>query len=119
MSGTRRCGKRFQTSAELVAALDRLDEKGRADPDQARGPFRAMRSRRRPVADGSVGVWWYQRQFIPPRVRDPVSVVIADFRTGPAIRNSIAPSNRRCSEGWRRRASSAPSTGRESGQCLA
>src|SRR6185436_9699623 len=75
--------KRFQTSAELVAALDRLDDKGELIP--------IKRTVRLPYAIAaavvlvavSIGVWWYQRQFIPVS-HDPVTVVIADFlnRTG-------------------------------------
>jgi serine/threonine protein kinase/tetratricopeptide (TPR) repeat protein len=71
--------KRFQTSAELVAALDRLDEKGELIP--------IKRTIRLPYAIAgivlllaiSVGVWWYQRQFIPPAKHETVKVVIADF----------------------------------------
>jgi tetratricopeptide (TPR) repeat protein len=72
--------QRYQTSAELVGALDRLDDKGELIP--------IKRTIRLPYAIAaiilllaiSVGVWWYQRQFIPPPVHDPVSVVIADLQ---------------------------------------
>jgi eukaryotic-like serine/threonine-protein kinase len=72
--------KRYQTTAELVAALDLLDDNGKLKPKK--------RVVRMPVAVAvatlllgiSAGVWWYQRQFIPPPVHDPVSVVIADFQ---------------------------------------
>ena len=71
--------KRFQTSADLVAALDRLDDKGE--------PIPIRHTIRLPYAIAgvvlllamSVGVWWYQRQFIPPATHDAVKVVIADF----------------------------------------
>ena len=71
---------RYQTSAELVAALDRLDEKGELIPIKrvVRLPYVAAVVAL--LLAGSVGVWWYQRQFIPPPVHDPVSVVISDFR---------------------------------------
>jgi len=32
------------------------------------------------LVTASIGVWWYQRQFIPPAVHDPVSIVLADFQ---------------------------------------
>jgi tetratricopeptide (TPR) repeat protein len=78
--------QRFQSSAELVAALDRLDEKGELVP--------IRRTIRLPYAIAaivlllgiSVGVWWYQRQFIPPTKHEPVTVMIADIvnKTGDA-----------------------------------
>ena len=89
---------RYQTSAELVAALDRLDEKGELIPIKrvVRLPY---------VAAGvalllavSAGVLWYQRQFIPPPMHDPVTVVIADLanRTGDAtFDNAIGQTLRR------------------------
>jgi serine/threonine protein kinase/tetratricopeptide (TPR) repeat protein len=89
---------RYQTSAELVAALDRLDEKGELIPIKrvVRLPY---------VAAGvalllavSVGVLWYQRQFIPPPVHDPVSVVIADFQnttSDPNFENTLEQSLQR------------------------
>jgi eukaryotic-like serine/threonine-protein kinase len=72
--------KRYQTTAELVGALDLLDDSGKLKPKK--------RVVRMPVAVAvatlllgtSAGVWWYQRQFIPPPVHDPVSVVIADLQ---------------------------------------
>jgi len=71
--------QRYATSADLVAALDRLDAKGELIP--------IKRTIRLPYAIAavvllsamSVGVWWYQRQFIPPATHDPVSVLVADF----------------------------------------
>jgi len=90
--------KRFQTSADLVAALDRLDDKGE--------PIPIRRTIRLPYAIAgvvlllavSVGVWWYQQQFIPMAVHDPVKVVIADFvnTTGDqAFDNTLAQTVRR------------------------
>jgi serine/threonine protein kinase/tetratricopeptide (TPR) repeat protein len=94
--------KRDQTTAELVAALDRLDDNGKLKPKK--------RVVRMPVAVAvatlllgiSAGVWWYQRQFIPPPVHDPVSVVIADFvnQTGnPAFDQTLEPMLKRALEG--------------------
>jgi len=95
-------GKRFQTTAELVAALDLLDDSGKLRPVKrvVRLPF-ALAAVTVLLA-ASVGVWWYQRQFIPPPVHDPVSVVIADLdnRTNDAAFNrTLEPMLRRALEG--------------------
>ena len=93
--------KRFQTSAELVAALNRLDENGE--------PIPIRRVVRLPLVAAvvalllavSVGVWWYQRQFIPPAKHDPVSVVIADFQNNtkdPAFDGTVEPMLKRALE---------------------
>jgi serine/threonine protein kinase/tetratricopeptide (TPR) repeat protein len=93
---------RFQTSAELVAALDALDEQGE--------PIPIKRVVRLPVMVGIVavllvasgGIWWYQRSLIPPAPHDPVSVVIADFQNGtndPAFDRVVEPMLRRALEG--------------------
>jgi len=68
--------KRFQTTKDLVIALDRLDDNGRLRP--------IRRVVGLPLASAVAtlllalvgGVWWYTR---PPVQHDPVSVVIADF----------------------------------------
>jgi serine/threonine protein kinase/tetratricopeptide (TPR) repeat protein len=68
---------RFQTTAELVAALDRLDDNGKLKPKK--------RVVRMPVAVAvaaalltlSAYIYWVTR---PPVVHDPVSVVLADFQ---------------------------------------
>jgi serine/threonine protein kinase len=73
---------RFQTSAELVDALNALDANGE--------PLPIKRVVRLPIVVSvitllvaiSAGVWWYQRSLIPPPAHDPVSVVIADFQNG-------------------------------------
>ena len=68
--------KRFQTAAELVAALDRLDDNGKLRP------IRKVIGLPYATAAGiallalSVGIWFYTR---PPVQHDPVSVVLADF----------------------------------------
>ena len=85
---------RYQTTTELVAAIELLDEDGKLRPIKrvVRLPYA--------IAAGilllaaSVGVWWYQRQFIPPAVHDPVSILLADFQntTGdPALDRTLEP----------------------------
>lgn len=73
---------RFQTSADLVEALARLDAEGQPLPVQRTvglprvlvGAF---------VAIAAVGAaWWYLRPAPLPPKHDPVSLVIADLRNG-------------------------------------
>jgi eukaryotic-like serine/threonine-protein kinase len=89
---------RFQSSAEMVAALDLLDEDGKLIPVRrvVGLPFLAS------VITLSLaliaGTWWYQRQLIPDAPHDPVTVIIADFRNGtddPTFDNSLAQIARR------------------------
>jgi serine/threonine protein kinase/tetratricopeptide (TPR) repeat protein len=93
--------KRFHTSGDLVAALDRLDDKGE--------PIPIKRTIRLPYAIAgvvlllaiSVGVWWYQRQFIPPATHDQVSVLISDFQNNtkdPAFDGTLEPMLKRALE---------------------
>ena len=93
---------RFQTSAELVDALNALDEQGE--------PIPVKRVVRLPVMVGVVvmllaisgGVWWYQRSLIPPPEHAPVSVLIADFEntTGDsAFDHALEPTLRLALEG--------------------
>ena len=63
--------QRYQTSAELVAALDRLDATGELIPIR-RVVRLPMRSRDSAARGDLIGVWWYQRQFIPPVQHDRV-----------------------------------------------
>jgi eukaryotic-like serine/threonine-protein kinase len=91
-------GKRFTTTAEMVAALAQLDENGRLRPRKrvVRLPVAAA------VAAALLGlsgyIWWQTR---PPVVHDPVSVVIADLRnnTGDAtFDRTLEPMLRRALE---------------------
>ncbi|HET9386832.1 MAG TPA: serine/threonine-protein kinase, partial [Gemmatimonadales bacterium] len=92
---------RYQTAAELEAELDLLDDTGKLKPKKrvVRLPYAIAAAI---VLVGlSVGVWWYQRQFIPPPTRDPVLVVIADFQntTGdPAFDNTLGQALKRALE---------------------
>ena len=94
--------KRFQTSAEAAAALERLDENGHliAIKRVVRLPY-AIAAAILLIA-ASVGVWWYQRQFIPPPVHDPVSIILADFQnnTGdPSLDRTLEPVMKAALEG--------------------
>ena len=94
--------KRFQTSAEVAAELGRLDDEGKLIPIKrvVRLPY-AIAAAGLLVAT-SVGVWWYQRQFIPPATHASMKVVIADFVNGtkdPAFDGTLEPQLRRVLEG--------------------
>jgi tetratricopeptide (TPR) repeat protein len=73
---------RFQTSTELVAELNRLDENGELIPVRRVVGMRLMAAVVVLLLGLAGGLWWYQRQFIPVAPHDPVSVVIADFTNG-------------------------------------
>jgi len=91
--------KRFQTTADLVNALDSLDSEGRARPRvQARSGLPATIAVAIVLAllgVGLAGGWmWSRTRHAPatPVVHEPVSVLIADFdnRTGdPVFQGSV------------------------------
>ncbi len=94
--------KRYQTTEDLAADLDRLDENGELIP------VRRVVGLPKVFAIGSLlvlissGIWWYLRPPPPPVVHDPVSVVIADFAndTGdPTFDLTLAQNFRRALEG--------------------
>jgi tetratricopeptide (TPR) repeat protein/tRNA A-37 threonylcarbamoyl transferase component Bud32 len=72
--------KRFQTTVDMVAALDKLDDNGEPLPVRRVVGLPLMAAVVVVMLSLGVGAWYYQRQFIPPEAHDPVSVVIADFR---------------------------------------
>src|SRR5262249_15618147 len=71
--------KRYQSSRELAANLERIDDRGQA--------IRMRRVVGLPLVAALVmlavlllaGNWWYARTLIPAKPHDPVSVLIADF----------------------------------------
>jgi serine/threonine protein kinase/tetratricopeptide (TPR) repeat protein len=71
---------RFQTSAELVAELDRLDEDGEPIPVKRVVGLPLVFAIGSLLVLVSSGIWWYLRPPPPPVTHDPVSVVIADFQ---------------------------------------
>ena len=74
--------KRYQTTAELQAALNRLDEKGEPIPIKRVVRLPAVVAVVAVLLAISVAVWWYQFSQIPPAPHEPVTVVIADFQNG-------------------------------------
>ncbi len=94
--------KRYQTTAELQAALNRLDEKGELIPIKRVVRLPAVVAVVAVLLAISVAVWWYQFSQIPPAPHEPVSVVIADFQNGtndPAFTGTLEPTVRRVLEG--------------------
>jgi eukaryotic-like serine/threonine-protein kinase len=80
--------KRFQTSAEVAAELDRLDEHGHLIPVKKTIGLPQMAAIVALLTLVFGGSWWYFRE--PPAVmHDPVTVLIADFTntTGDAALN--------------------------------
>jgi len=95
--------KRFQTTADLAAALDRLDDNGKLKP-------LVRRLTRRMVATAALvtlllvvaAFYTAKRLTAPPVQHDPISVVIADFQNGtgdPAFDHTLEPMLRRALEG--------------------
>jgi eukaryotic-like serine/threonine-protein kinase len=91
--------KRFQTAAELVAALDRLDDNGKLRPVRKVIGLPYATAAGIALLALSVGIWFYTR---PPVQHDPVSVILADFenRTNdPAFDRVLEPMMVRALEG--------------------
>jgi serine/threonine protein kinase len=95
--------RRFQTTAELVAALDRLDDNGAPLPLIRRLTPRLIAATAVIVAALLAGTYFATRQALaPPVEHEPVSVVIADFQnnTSDAAFNSVLePTLKRALEG--------------------
>jgi serine/threonine protein kinase/Flp pilus assembly protein TadD len=72
--------KRYQTSAELAADIERLDENGVPIPLPRRFTPRMIAAAVVLVAALVTGTWWLTRTPPVPKKHDPVTVVIADFQ---------------------------------------
>jgi tetratricopeptide (TPR) repeat protein len=94
---------RFQTTAELVAALDRLDEHGNPLPLVRRLTARMMATTAVLVLAMLAGTYFVTRRAVePPKQHEPVTVLIADFQntTGDsAFDRTLEPMLRRALEG--------------------
>jgi hypothetical protein len=71
---------RFQTAAELIAALDRLDENGKPLPIHRVIGMKGMAAAVVVFLGLLAGTWWFARGLAGPVQHDPVSVLIADFQ---------------------------------------
>ncbi len=86
--------KRFQTSAELAAALNRLDDKGVPIREPRRFTPRMIAVAVMLVASLVTGTWWFTRTPPPEKPHDPVTVVIADFEnktSDPTFDHTLEP----------------------------
>ncbi len=92
---------RFQSAADVLKELDRLDENGNPIPIRRVVGMKIM------AAVVTIGLallganWWYARTLIPPTQHDPVSVVIADIQNNtnePAFDRTLEPTLRRALE---------------------
>src|SRR5688572_21532866 len=94
---------RFQTTAELVAALDKLDDNGVPVPLIRRLTPRLIGATAAIVALLLTGTYFVTRQALaPPVVHDPLSVVIADFQNNTndaAFDGVLEPTLKRALEG--------------------
>jgi serine/threonine protein kinase/tetratricopeptide (TPR) repeat protein len=89
---------RFQTTDELVATLERLDENGEPIPEPRRFTPRMIAASVMLLAVLMTGTWWLTHTPPPPKAHDPVSVVIADLvnSTGdPAFNSTLEQTFRR------------------------
>ena len=92
--------KRYQTTEELAAALDALDDNGVPKPIKRVVRLPVAIAAGVLLAGGAVAAWWYNRP--PPPPPGNTTVVIADFdnRTGDAAFNrTLEPNLRRALEG--------------------
>jgi tetratricopeptide (TPR) repeat protein len=93
---------RFQTSAELVAALSALDEQGEPVPIRRVVGLPVAVVAALLLLGLSGATWWYMRLSIPPAAHDPVQVLISDFQNetnDPAFDRALEPMLRRALEG--------------------
>ena len=68
--------KRFQTAAEMVAALERLDDRGKLRPIKKVVGLPYASAAVVALLALSGGIWYYTR---PPVQHDPIAVVVADL----------------------------------------
>jgi eukaryotic-like serine/threonine-protein kinase len=94
--------KRFQTTPQLVAALNRLDDRGQLLPVVRRVTWRLVAGVLVVFLALLGATWWFAQGPEVPIVREPVSVLIADFQnsTGdPAFDHTLEQTFRRALEG--------------------
>jgi tetratricopeptide (TPR) repeat protein len=86
---------RYQTTAELVGALDRLDDNGTLLPLVRRLTPRLMATAALLLVAAVAATYFVAQRLVePPKAHDPVSVLIADFQnaTGdPAFDRTLEP----------------------------
>jgi serine/threonine protein kinase/tetratricopeptide (TPR) repeat protein len=95
--------ERFPTTADIVAALEKLDENGEPIPEPRRVSRRVMVAIGVAVIAMITGTYFLGRRAVPTVVQhDPVSVLIADFQNNtsdPAFDRTLEPMLKRALEG--------------------
>jgi eukaryotic-like serine/threonine-protein kinase len=93
---------RYQTTIDLEADLNRLDENGEPIPIKRVVGLPLVGAVVFLLLALSGGAWWYARSSIPAAPHDPVTVVIADFQNGtgdPTFDHTLELSLKRALEG--------------------
>jgi len=93
--------KRYQTSVELAAAFDRLDDNAILIPEPRRLTRGMVAASALLVAALVTGTWWFTWTPPPPKQHEPMAVLIADFdnTTGdPAFHHTLEPMIKRALE---------------------
>jgi serine/threonine protein kinase/tetratricopeptide (TPR) repeat protein len=86
--------KRYQTSTELAADLNRLDDEGVPIPEPRHFTPPMIAAGVALVAVLVTGTWWFTRTPPPVKPHDPVTVVIADFEnrtSDPTFDHTLEP----------------------------
>src|SRR5262245_9267689 len=94
--------KRFQTTGELEADLDRLDDAGEPIPVKRVVGLKMLAAVITLALALVGGSWWYARTLAPEKPHDPVSVVVADIQNGTgetALDRALEPALIRAFEG--------------------
>ena len=73
---------RYQTSKDLTAALDRLNDSGDPIPGSRAVGLPLVAAVVALLLALSAGTWWYSQQSVPSVEHDPVTILIADFKNG-------------------------------------
>jgi serine/threonine protein kinase/Flp pilus assembly protein TadD len=92
---------RYQTTKELEADLNRLDDDGELIPIKRVVGLPLVAAVVALLLAVAVGTWWYEWSKIPPAAHDPMTVVIADLQnnTGdPTLDRTLEPTLKRTLE---------------------
>jgi serine/threonine protein kinase/tetratricopeptide (TPR) repeat protein len=93
---------RYQSAADIVVELDRLDQQGALIPVKRTVRLPLVVALVALLLSLAVASWWLSPGSAPPAAHDPVSVVIADFQNGtsdPAFDRALEQTLRRGLEG--------------------
>ena len=94
--------KRYQSTTELEADLNRLDDTGTPIPVKRVVGMKLLAAVITLAIALIGGSWWYARTLIPPAAHDPVTVLIADFENktnDPMFDHTLEQTLRRALEG--------------------